>query len=235
MKHDFSIVFDTENELWQRVLDIYAKNDNYEKKVVKNRNLHHKFPKSFSKKLGEEIDNDEDNLISLSLAEHFLVHYYYYKLAKKGYRQSMATAFTFMARKSIKYITPDTAEAIAKDYEEAKCIAYQWSSDEIKKKISKANKGVNNPFYGKTHSEEARKKMSEKRKGIKRKPRSEETKNKISESMKKFYEDEENRKRNSEIKLGKPHPHKGGFQSEETRRKMSEARKLYWERRKQIN
>ena len=84
MTHDFSTVFDTDNPLWQRVLEIYEANEKYDKKIVSGRNLHHKFPRSFSKKLGEPIDNDRDNLISLSLADHFLVHYYYYKLAKKG-------------------------------------------------------------------------------------------------------------------------------------------------------
>lgn len=163
MNHDFSIVFDTENELWQRVLDIYAKNDNYEKKVVNDRNLHHKFPKSFSKALGEEVDNDEDNLISLSLAEHFLVHYYYYKLAKKGFRKSMSLAFRLMARNGIKHITPATAEAIANDYEEA-C------------KIS--------PMKGKYHTKESKIKMSEANKG---KHLTEETKIKMSETRKLYW------------------------------------------------
>lgn len=125
MTHDFSTVFDTENPLWDRVLEIFEKNEKYEKKVVSGRNLHHKFPRSFSKKMGEPVDNDKDNLISLSLADHFLVHYYYYLLAWKGYRQATACAFTFMAKKCLKYITPETAEAMAKDYEEAKCIADQ--------------------------------------------------------------------------------------------------------------
>ena len=71
MIHDFSICFDTNSEYWQRVLDIFAKNEKYEKKIVSNRNLHHKFPRSFSKMLGEPVDNDKDNLISLSLADHF--------------------------------------------------------------------------------------------------------------------------------------------------------------------
>lgn len=75
--------------------------------------------------MGEPVDNDKDNLISLSLAEHFLVHYYYYLLARKGFRQSMATAFRLMARKGLKYLTPDTAEAIAKDYEAGKVISEQ--------------------------------------------------------------------------------------------------------------
>lgn len=140
MTHDFSTVFDTDNPLWQRVLEIYAANEKYDKKIVSGRNLHHKFPRSFSKKLCEPIDNDKDNLISLSLADHFLVHYYYYKLAKKGYRQSMATAFTFMAKKSIKYMSPDTAEMIAKDYEEANEEAKQHS-EETRRKISESKKG----------------------------------------------------------------------------------------------
>ena len=116
MTHDYSLVFDTDNPLWQKVLEIYELNEKYPKKVVSKRNLHHKFPRSFSKKLGEQVDNDKDNLVSLSLSDHFLVHYYYYKLAKKGFRQSMATAFILMARKGIKYMTPETAESMAKDY-----------------------------------------------------------------------------------------------------------------------
>lgn len=132
MTHDFSICFDTESEYWQRVLDIFAKNEKYEKKVVSNRNLHHKFPRSFSKILGEEVDNDKDNLISLSLPDHFLVHYYYYLLAKKGYRQAMATAFTFMAKKGLKYLSPETAEEMAKDYEEAVVISNRATSERMK-------------------------------------------------------------------------------------------------------
>lgn len=132
MTHDFSLFFETDNEYWQKVLDIFAKNEKYEKKIVSNRNLHHKFPRSFSKKLGEPVDNDKDNLISLSLADHFLVHYYYYLLAKKGFRQAMATAFTFMAKKSLKYLTPETAEQVAKDYEEAKEISLQHMSEIFK-------------------------------------------------------------------------------------------------------
>ena len=145
MQHDFSIVFDTDNEYWNRVLEIFAKNEKYPKKVVSNRNLHHKFPRSFSKMLGEPVDNEQDNLISLTLADHFLVHYYYYLLAKKGYRQRMATAFTFMAKKGLKFMTPDTAEQMAIDYEEARVISLQ--------QISESNKG-------KVISEEQRMKVS---------------------------------------------------------------------------
>ena len=193
MEHDFSLVFETENPLWQRVLSIFEKNEKYDKKIVKNRNLHHKWPRSFSKMLGEKVDNDKDNLISLSLADHFLIHYYYYLLAKKGFRQRMATAFTFMAKKSLKYITPETAEAMAKDYAEARTIANMFAaetskgnknslgrklSEETREKISHAvklaykegklnTKGENNPMYGKhcVFSEEHKRKISEAKQG----------------------------------------------------------------------
>lgn len=180
MQHDFSLVFETDNEYWQRVLDIFAKSESYPKKVVSKRNLHHKFPRSFSKLLGEPVDNDKDNLISLSLADHFLVHYYYYLLAKKGYRQSMATAFTFMAKKCLKYVTPETAEAMAQDYAEARVIVEQhvaemnknriWSK-ESKEKISKLHSGkkvsdetrekIRKATIGHVVSAETRRKISE--------------------------------------------------------------------------
>ena len=166
MQHDYSLVFETDNEYWNRVLEIFEKNEKYPKKRVSNRNLHHKFPRSFSKMLGEAVDNDSDNLISLSLADHFLVHYYYYLLAKKGFRQRMATAFTFMAKKGLKYMTPETAEQMAKDYEEAVPIAKATNtgkifgprSDEVKKKLSESHKG-------KVFTEEHRNNISKSRKG----------------------------------------------------------------------
>jgi hypothetical protein len=60
----------------------------------------------------------------------------------------MATAFRLMARKGLKFMTPETAETMAKDYEDAKVIANQYVSEchkghevskVIRAKISKAN------------------------------------------------------------------------------------------------
>lgn len=133
MIHDFSIVFDTESEYWQRVLDIFAANETYPKKKTKGRELHHKFPRSFSKKLGEDVDNTEENLISLSPSDHFRVHYYYYLLANKGYRQPMALAFQLMVRSPSKHISPATMEEMAFDYEELRRDAIVARSDAIKK------------------------------------------------------------------------------------------------------
>lgn len=86
-------------------------------------------------------------------------------------------------------------------------------SEETRKKLSMANSGENNPFYGKTHNEETRKKMSEnsfhsKMKGdnhpLSGKEKTEEHLKNLSEAMK-----------NSE-------KHKEALNSEEYKLKMSE-------------
>ena len=169
MNHKWENYFDTESEYWKKIQKIYEENESFPKKVVKERNLHHKFPRSFSKKDDAGIDNDEDNLVSLSLADHFRVHYYLWKCAKKGYRGMMAQAFVFMRKKMVAYASDETIEQLAKDYENA-----MKDATEVK---SKANKG-------KKRSEETRRKMSEVHKG---KHLSEEQKKKLSEAHKGKY------------------------------------------------
>lgn len=166
MIHNWENYFDTSSEYWKKVEKIYEENESFPKKVVKNRNLHHKFPRSFSKKDGVDIDNDEDNLVSLSLADHFRVHYYLWKCTKKGYRGMMALALTLMRKKIVIYASDETIEQLAKDYDEA-----MKDAAEVKLRAKK----------GKHHSEESKKKMSEMNKG---KPKSEEHKNKLSEANK---------------------------------------------------
>lgn len=133
MKHNWESYFDIQSEYWKKVEKIYEDNEHFPKIIVKERNLHHKFPRSFSKKDGVAIDNDDDNLVSLSLSDHFLVHYYLWKCANKGYRGMMALAFNFMRKKMIKYASEETIEQLAKDYETV--------MKEAAKAISKANKG----------------------------------------------------------------------------------------------
>lgn len=181
MQHDFSEVFETDNALWERVIEIFNNNEQFPKKVVKGRELHHKFPRSFSKKLGQEVDNSPENLISLSHADHFRIHYYYYVLAKKGYRQPMALAFQMMSRSLVKQISPATMEECACDYDElrresieakvqwrkddpekaaavSKRIAEKNRSPEVRLKKSKAMKGKNkgeaNGMFGVKYTEE---------------------------------------------------------------------------------
>ena len=208
MEHNWENYFDISSEYWKKVEKIYEDSEHFPKKVVKDRNLHHKFPRSFSKKDGAEIDNDEDNLVSLSLADHFRVHYYLWKCAKKGYRGMMAKAFVFMRKKMVKYASDETIEQLAKDYEAA--------MKEAAEAHSKVMKGENNPMYGKHHSEESRKKMSELQKGHtawnKGKQLSAETRKKISEG-------------NKVKRTGKDNQNYGNHLSAETRKKISEAMK----------
>lgn len=188
MLHNWENYFDISSEYWKKVEKIYEENESFPKKVVKERNLHHKFPKSFSKKDGTEIDNDEDNLVSLSLSDHFRVHYYLWKCSKKGYRGMMALAFNFMRKKMVKYASDETIEQLAKDYEAAvkdasevlsKAFKGKHHSKETKNKLSEAHKGEKNPMYGKKRSEETKKKISKAKKNM-----SEETRIKISAAHK---------------------------------------------------
>lgn len=225
MEHTWSNYFDTSSEYWLKVEKIYEENESFPKKVVKDRNLHHKFPRSFSKKDGAEIDNDEDNLVSLSLADHFRVHYYLWKCSKKGYRGMMAKAFVFMRKKVVVYASDDTIEQLAKDYEEA--------MSEAAEQHSKAMKEKTGPNKGKKMSEETRNKMSESRKG---KHPSEETKKKLSESNKGKPRSAETRKKLSEAHKGKPSPNKGKKFSEEHKKKIAEAKKgKHWYNNGKIN
>ena len=207
MKHNWENYFDISSEYWKKVEKIYEDSESFPKKVVKDRNLHHKFPRSFSKKDGAGVDNDEDNLVSLSLADHFRVHYYLWKCSLKGYRSMMALAFTLMRKKMVKYATDDTIEQLAKDYENAMRDAFEVMSEskkgkhhsaETRKKMREAKKGKPGPNKGKKFSEETRRKMAEAAKG---RTFSEETRRKLREA------------------------NKGKKFSEETKKKMSEAHK----------
>ena len=93
-------------------------------------------------------------------------------------------------------------------------------SEKTRKKLSEANKGKNNPNYGKSLSEETKRKMSEVHKGKNNpnygKSLSEETRRKMSEAHKGKTHSEEHKRKNSEAHKGKTH-------SEETKKKLSEA------------
>lgn len=204
MTHNFEKYFDTSSDYWQKIQKIYDENDHFPKVVIKNRNLHHKFMRSFSRLEGTEIDNDKDNLVSLSEGEHFLVHYYLWKCTKQGFRRQTGLPVRFMYKKAAKYLTDEIAELIAKEWT---CNGYHCS-DETKRKMSEAKKD-------KKRSEETKRKISEARKG---KHFSEETKQKISEVLKGKKRTDEQRKKISE-------GHKGKVLSEKTKRKISEGNK----------
>ena len=214
MEHNWNKYLDTTSEYWIKLQALYKANDNYPKKVVKGRNLHHKFLRSWSKKDGEEADNDKENLVSLSEGDHFLAHYYIWKSANKGYRASAVMAVRMMYRKSLKYITSEIAEDIAKVWENKEYVP----TKETKSKISAA-------MRGRQLSESHKAKLSAVRKGKKRGPMSEETKVKMSAVMKGKFHSEEMKAKMSAVRKGKPSPHKGKRRSEETKSKISAAMK----------
>ncbi len=159
MQHDWNKYFDTETEYWKKIQRIYQENEEYPKEVVSGRNLHHKFLRSFSKKEKEPVDNDSENLVSLDLADHYLVHYYLWKCTRKGWRTFTARSFTMMNKTAQKYITDETVELLAQEYKKA--LKDLKTSEEHKRKISESSKGKKRG----PHSEEQKRKMSESHKG----------------------------------------------------------------------
>lgn len=227
MVHDFSLVFDTENPLWNNVLEIFKRNESFEKKKTPGRALHHKYPRAFSRMLNENEDNDEDNLISLAYQDHFMIHYYYYTLAKEKFKSRMALAFKLMADTevgSIKEITSiEMAEKIAKTHQEATELANEFSSNNLKGRIisEEQRKQISESLKGHILSEETRRKIAESKTGQKW---TEEQKARLSEQRMGHpdYLTDEGRQR---IKEANRRNKLGTKASEETRKKMSESQK----------
>jgi len=92
--------------------------------------------------------------------------------------------------------------------------------------------GKDHPYYGKTHTTEARRKMSEAKSGEKNpyygRKLSDEHIQKMSEAHKGKTHSEETRRKMSEAMSGEKHPMYGKKQSKETRQKMSENRQKCW-------
>ena len=120
---------------------------------------HHIIPKS----LGGT--DDEWNLIYLTAGEHLYAHYWLFVGTGK---QSMAEAYFNMADQSRhKYDEiPEITDAMVEAYESAKirhsenmrgntyAAGRKWTAESLKN-LSDKNSGEKNPFYGKSHSEEA--------------------------------------------------------------------------------
>jgi len=227
MVHDFSLVFDTENPMWNNVLEIFESNECFEKKKTPGRALHHKYPRAFSRMLNESEDNDEDNLISLSFQDHFMIHYYYYTLAKEKFKSRMALAFKLMADievGSIKEISSiEIAEKIAKAHQEATELANEFSSINGKTRtVSEEQKQqISNTLKGHYISEETRRKIAKSKTGQKW---TEEQKARLS-AIRMGHPDYLTDDGRQRIKEANRRNKLGTKASEETRKKMSESQK----------
>lgn len=127
---------------------------------------HHIIPKS----LGGS--NKKDNLVILTAREHFICHWLLTKMVKGDDLRKMKHAIWRMLVQGrdfqIRYKpNSHTYDSLRKKYGSLR--KGITTSNEVKQKISKANKGrlagKNNPMYGNTHTEESRKKISEKAQG----------------------------------------------------------------------
>ena len=78
---------------------------------------------------------------------------------------------------------------------------YHQLDDEGKKRMT--GSGENNPFYGKHHSDESKKKISEANKGMRKPYRSEEHRRKLSEANKGKHRSDETKRKISDAKKGK--------------------------------
>ena len=173
MEHNWGAYFDTESEYWSKLQKIYKENDDFPKVVVSDRNLHHKFMRSFSKLEGTPVDNDKDNLVSLSLPDHLRVHFYLWKCTKTGFRNRTAAPVRFMLKKALSHVTEKTIEQIIEDWDYS--YLHSKMSEETKKKISEKSKGhmawnkgkkglQKSPRKGKHLSEEHKRKIKEAKK-----------------------------------------------------------------------
>jgi NUMOD3 motif len=127
---------------------------------------HHIIPKS----LGGT--NKKDNLVVLSAREHFICHWLLTKMVEGDDLRKMKHAIWRMLVQGrdfqIRYKpNSHTYDSLRKKYGSLR--KGITTPDEVKQKISKANKGrlagKNNPMYGNTHTAESRKKISEKAQG----------------------------------------------------------------------
>lgn len=176
---------------------------------------HHVLPRSYG-------GLDEDNVIMLTLKEHYIAHL----LLWKACGGKMSTAF---------YLMTHTREGCA--VKSAK--VYAMVKEEHIRECSERVSGKNNPNYGKTHSAETRAKISQSNTGKSRskeaidatakanrgKKRTAETKAKISEANKDRPCSEQTKEKISKTLLGENNYWRGRKQSEDHIRKRTMSQK----------
>lgn len=196
--------------------------------LSKNRNktdncyyeLHHILPKS----MYPEFNKSNWNLVLLTAREHFICHYLLYKIYKNHKMSSAFMKLTRMSKGQKRYIN-------SRLYEKIKIEHYKLHSEFMMgNKFNPGLKGIDNPFYSRSHSDETKLILREKalkRFEINGSPRtgiahSDETKAKISNSKK---GQGLGLKRSDNCKLAISEALTGKPKSEKHRKKLSEARK----------
>ena len=161
-KMSVSSVFDTDEESFRKMMNIIHNPNPFNKEYTEK---HHIIPRFVFRDNGLEVDNSADNMVELSLKNHFIVHYYASKCCKEKYRYKFAVIVTKMLGNIYKKFSEEELDQIATLVEEAKenvrKLGYPESARE---KNRLASMGEKNGFYCKKHSEEMRKELSKQRK-----------------------------------------------------------------------
>lgn len=118
MVHNWEKYFDLTSPYWSKLQELYAANDHYPKTIVHDRELHHKFMRTFSRMEGTPVDNDPDNLVSLSPQDHLRAHFYLWKCTLKGYGNRTAPPVRLMIKKALTKIEESTIEAVIQDWDD---------------------------------------------------------------------------------------------------------------------
>ena len=169
-------------------------------------------------------------MISISFHDHFMLHYYYYVLAKPKFKSLMALAFRYMVDSKVDSITniesSELASNLADAYEQAKIESIEFTANRLK---------------GRPKPDEQRAKIAATLTGRKRDPEIARKAARTRNARTGGHWTPEQRAHLSEVRRGKPHPLSevgrqsiveknrarliGTHASAETKQKMSLARK----------
>lgn len=92
------LICDVTSVQYTNMIAIINNNSNVKKVITVGRNLHHIIPRFYFKKNKLEVINDEWNLVSLSLGDHFLVHYYLWQCCKTEYKGKASLPVMFIIK-----------------------------------------------------------------------------------------------------------------------------------------
>lgn len=122
---DLSKYLDIKSKYYEKLMNLYRENEDFPKKVIVGRNLHHKKLRAWSKLDKEDVDNSDENLVSLSVADHILAHYYIWRCAITPYKRAAVHSWYYMSKNLSRYgISDDTLESMIDCYKEQIELAY---------------------------------------------------------------------------------------------------------------
>ena len=122
--------FDITSPFFQEMMKIISRSDKAKEPLHK----HHIVPRSYFSKIGEPIDNSNNNIAYLTPYEHCWAHYYAWKCSTPLMKKSMASAFHFMVNTATKGIRD--IDTIAKEYSRATVDMMSTKKDVNKRLVS---------------------------------------------------------------------------------------------------